>query len=109
MQGRSMLPGLHGEAMPERAVGWELVGRRALRKGDWKMTWMTAPYGTAAWQLYNLAKDPVETNDLAQQEPAKLAELTQEWDDYVKRNNVLLGPVKLKYGFETCLYDHCFE
>jgi arylsulfatase len=109
MQGRSMLPGLHGEAMPERAVGWELVGRRALRKGDWKMTWMTAPYGTAAWQLYNLAKDPVEANDLAQQEPAKLAELTQEWDDYVKRNNVLLGPVKLKYGFETCLYDHCFE
>jgi arylsulfatase len=109
MQGRSMLPGLHGEATPERAVGWELFGRRALRKGDWKMTWMTAPYGTAAWQLYNLAKDPVEANDLAQQEPAKLAELTQEWDDYVKRNNVLLGPVKIKYGFEICLYDHCIE
>ncbi len=109
MQGRSMLPGLHGEAMPERAVGWELFGRRALRKGDWKMTWMTAPYGTAAWQLYNLRKDPVEANDLARQQPAKLAELTQEWDDYVKRNKVLLGPVKIKYGFETCLYGHCFE
>lgn len=109
MQGRSMLPGLRGEAMPERAIGWELFGRRALRKGDWKMTWMTAPYGSAAWQLYNLAKDPVEANDLAQQEPAKLAELIKEWDAYVQRNNVLLGPVKIKYGFETCLYGHCFK
>ncbi len=109
MQGVSMLPGLHGQAMPERAVGWELFGRRALRKGDWKMTWMTAPYGTAQWQLYNLAKDPVEAHDLAKQEPAKLAELTQEWEAYVQRNNVLLGPVKIKYGFETCLYGHCFK
>jgi arylsulfatase len=73
------------------------------------MTWMTAPYGTAAWQLYNLAKDPVEANDLAQQEPAKLAELIKEWDAYVQSNKVLLGPVKIKYGFETCLYDHCFK
>lgn len=109
MQGVSMLPGLHGQAMPERAVGWELFGRRALRKGDWKMTWMTAPYGTGQWKLYNLAKDPVEAHDLARQEPAKLAELTQEWEAYVQRNNVLLGPVKIKYGFETCLYDHCFK
>ena len=109
MQGLSMLPGLKGEAMPERAIGWELFGRRALRKGDWKMTWMTAPYGSAEWQLYNLAQDPVEANDLAKQEPAKLAELTREWDAYVERNNVLLGPVKIKYGFETCLYERCFK
>lgn len=109
MQGVSMLPGLHGKAMPERAIGWELFGRRALRKGDWKMTWMNPPYGTAQWQLYNLAKDPAETHDLARQEPAKLAELLQEWDAYVKRNNVLLGPVNIKYGFETCLYGRCFK
>lgn len=109
MQGRSMLPALRGEAQPERAIGWELFGRRALRKGDWKMTWMTAPYGSGEWQLYNLASDPVEANDLAAAEPAKLAELKQDWEAYVQRNNVLLGPVKIKYGFETCLYEHCFK
>lgn len=109
MQGVSMLAGLRGQAVPERVVGWELFGRRALRKGDWKMSWMTAPYGSAEWQLYNLAKDPVEANDLAKAEPAKLAELKQDWDAYVQRNNVLLGPVKIKYGFETCLYEHCFK
>ncbi|MGP3789723.1 arylsulfatase [Pseudomonas sp. B392_1p] len=109
MQGISMLPGLHGNAMPERAVGWELFGRRALRKGDWKMIWMGPPYGTAQWQLYNLAVDPVEANDLAKQEPAKLAEMVEEWDAYVKRNNVLLGDMNFKYGFETCLYEYCFK
>lgn len=109
MQGVSMLAGLHGQVMPERAVGWELFGRRALRKGDWKMTWMTAPYGSAQWQLYNLANDPTESNDLAQKEPAKLAEMTQAWDAYAKRNNVLLGPMNFKYGFETCLYEFCFK
>jgi len=109
MQGLSMLRGLQGEAMPERAIGWELFGRRALRKGDWKMSWMTAPYGTGEWQLYNLASDPTEANDLAGREPEKLAELTREWEAYVQRNNVLLGPVKIKYGFETCLYQHCFK
>jgi arylsulfatase A-like enzyme len=109
MQGTSMLAGLHGKVMPERAIGWELFGRRALRKGDWKMTWMTAPYGTARWQLYNLAKDPVEAQDLAQKEPAKMAEMLKEWDAYVKRNNVLLGEMNFKYGFETCLYEYCFK
>lgn len=62
------------------------------------MTWMTAPYVMAQWQLYSLAKDPVEAHDLAEQEPAKLAELTREWDAYVQRNNVLLGPVNIKYS-----------
>ena len=109
IQGVSMLKGLQGEAMPERVVGWELFGRRALRKGDWKMVWMTEPYGKAEWQLYNLAKDPVEAHDLAAKEPAKLAEMVKEWEGYVARNNVLLGPMNFKYGFETCLYEYCFK
>ncbi len=59
--------------------------------------------------MYNLAVDPVEANDLAKTEPAKLAELKRDWDAYVQRNNVLLGPVKIKYGFETCLYEQCYQ
>lgn len=109
IQGRSMLAALRGEAVPERAIGWELFGRRALRKGDWKMTWMSPPYGSGQWKLYNLANDPVEAYDLAEQEPAKLEEMLGEWESYVRRNNVLLGPVNIKYGFQTCLYEHCFK
>jgi arylsulfatase A-like enzyme len=109
MQGISIIPALKGEALPERAIGWELFGRKALRKGDWKLSWMTAPYGKGAWQMFNLADDPTESRDLAEAQPEKLAELLKDWDAYVARNNVLEGEFKIRYGFETCLYEYCFR
>ncbi len=109
MQGISIIPALQGEVLPERAIGWELFGRKALRKGDWKISWMTAPYGKGAWQMFNLAEDPTESRDLAAAQPKKLAELLKDWDAYVARNNVLEGEFKIRYGFETCLYGSCFR
>lgn len=109
MQGISIIPALQGEALPERAIGWELFGRKALRKGDWKLSSMTAPYGKGAWQMFNLAEDATESQDLAAAQPEKLAELLKDWDAYVARNNVLEGEFKIRYGFETCLYGFCFR
>ncbi len=109
MQGISIIPALQGEVLPERAIGWELFGRKALRKGDWKISWMTAPYGKGAWQMFNLAEDPTESRDLAAAQPKKLAELLKDWDAYVARNKVLEGEFKIRYGFETCLYGSCFR
>ena len=48
-------------------------GGRALRHGDWKL--IVAANGKA--ELYNLAADPYEKNDLAAAEPAKVAELRE--------------------------------
>lgn len=70
---------------------------------------MTAPYGTGAWQMFNLVDDPTESRDLAQAQPEKLAELLKDWDAYVARNNVLEGEFNIRYGFETCLYEYCFR
>ncbi|NLY59798.1 MAG: arylsulfatase [Gammaproteobacteria bacterium] len=109
IEGISMLPILQNKPMPERAIGWELFGRKALRKGEWKITNMNPPYGTAEWQLYNLADDPAESRNLAASQPAKLAELLKDWDAYVARNNVLTGEFDLRYGFDTCLYERCFK
>ena len=109
IEGVSMRPILQNKAMPERAIGWELFGRKALRKGDWKINNMNPPYGTAEWQLYNLADDPAESRNLAARHPDKLAELLQDWEAYVARNNVLMGEFDLRYGFDTCLYGHCFK
>lgn len=109
MQGISILPALQGQSLPERAIGWELFGRKALRKGDWKLSWMTSPYGKGAWQMFNLADDPTERNDLAAAKPEKLAELLKDWDAYVERNNVLEGEFNIRYGFETCLFEYCFK
>lgn len=74
------------------AVGWELYGRAALRKGDWKIVWMPADsYGKAQWELFDLCDDPGEVNDLASDMPEKVEELVKEWEIYVRETGVVWG------------------
>jgi arylsulfatase len=113
VQGRSMLAVLNGAEDEERAIGWELFGRSAVRKGDWKIRLLEQPYGNGEWQLFNLKNDPTERHNLAQQEPDKLADLLTEWDTYVRENGVFPSdPEKMKkigYSFTTCVFDRCVE
>lgn len=113
IQGVSMLPGLDGKAEKNRVVGWELLGRAAVRKGDWKIRLLEEPYGPGEWQLFNLAEDPTETTDLAAEKPGKLKEMLVEWDAYIRRNGVIpADPAdmrKVGYSFTTCLYGKCVE
>ncbi|MBL3556372.1 arylsulfatase [Marinobacter sp. JB05H06] len=113
IQGVSMIPGLNGKAEENRVVGWELYGRSAVRKGDWKIRLLENPYGPGTWQLFNLAEDPTETTDLAAKEPEKLEEMVAEWDRYVDRNGVYPADPndmrKVGYSFTTCLYGKCVE
>jgi arylsulfatase len=71
-------------------LAWEIFGNRAVRQGDWKLRWQWKPLGKGDWELFNLAADPVERNDLAAQYPDKVKALIALWDDYVKANNVVL-------------------
>nr|AMR08613.1 arylsulfatase [uncultured bacterium] len=113
IQGVSMLPGLNDKADENRVVGWELYGRSAVRKGDWKIRLLEQPYGPGEWQLFNLADDPTETTDLAAEKPEKLKEMLVEWDEYIRRNGVIpADPADMKkvgYSFTTCLYGKCVE
>jgi arylsulfatase len=113
MQGVSMIPGLNGKAEENRVVGWELLGRSAVRKGDWKIRLLEAPYGPGEWQLFDLAEDPTETTDLAGEAPEKLKEMLVEWDKYVRRSGVVpANPEdmrKVGYSFTTCVYGKCVE
>lgn len=113
IQGVSMLNALAGKKTKERTLGWELFGRSAIRKGDWKIRLLEQPYGPGEWQLFNLADDPTETTDLASREPEKLEELLSDWQAYIRRNGVFPSdPEKMKkvgYSFTTCLYGTCVE
>ncbi|MBL0057780.1 MAG: arylsulfatase [Elusimicrobia bacterium] len=71
-------------------LAWEIFGNRAIRQGDWKLRWQYKPYGTEEWELFNVAKDVAERQDLASQEPGRVKALVSLWDDYVKANNVIL-------------------
>lgn len=69
--------------------GWETCGRAALRCADWKIVFIPKPKGPEKWQLYNLAEDPGEVHDLADQEPEKLKQLLKLWDQYVLETGVI--------------------
>ncbi|MDB4973622.1 MAG: arylsulfatase [Myxococcaceae bacterium] len=92
--GHSLLPVLQDRANAVRAPGEvlvdELFGRRYVRKDQWKLTWVEAPYGTSNWQLYNIDSDRGENTDLATQQPDVFNALTGEWDKYVTRVGVVL-------------------
>jgi len=95
MQGKSWVGMLEGRTQSPRGpndwLGWELFGNRAIRQGDWKISWHYEPFGTWDWQLFNLAEDPGEQYDLTAKLPAKRQELIALWDEYVKTNGVILG------------------
>jgi arylsulfatase A-like enzyme len=92
--GKSWIPVLSGQVPSPRSekdyLAWELFGNRALRQGDWKIRWEFTPMGKSDWELYNIVEDPAERNDLAAARPEKVKEMLLLWDDYVKKNNVIL-------------------
>lgn len=96
LKGRSLVNFLQGKSAaaygPQDAIGWELGGRKALRKGDWKIVYSNAPWGKDTWELFNLAEDRTEQNNLAQAHPAKVEELLADWRRYVADNGVLEIP-----------------
>ena len=95
MQGKSWVGMLNGSTQSPRGpsdwLGWELFGNRAIRQGDWKISWLYQPLGTEEWQLFNLAEDPGEQYDLSDKFPKKRKELIALWDEYVKTNGVIIG------------------
>ncbi len=48
-----------------------------------------APFDDDVWELYHVAEDLSETNDLAAQEPERLAEMIDLWWEEARRNDVL--------------------
>ena len=96
VQGRSLWSLLGGGSGAVRSqtdwLGWELFGNRAVRQGDWKLLYLhTAAGGTGDWQLYNLKDDPAELIDLSSRHPDNRQALLALWDEYVKRNGVILS------------------
>ena len=93
LRGKSMVSWLQGKASTVRsdqdAVGWELGGRKALRKGDWKIVYANKPWGKDGWELYNIAKDRTESRDLADENPQKLGEMIVAWKQYVAETGTL--------------------
>jgi arylsulfatase len=92
MTGASFVSLLQGKepAAGDRVTGIELMGKRAIRSGDWKLVHMPEPYGIDDWQLFNVNDDISELRDLSGTFPDKVEELKAYWEEYAERNNVII-------------------
>ena len=111
LRGASMLPALTGASASvhdeEYVMGWELFGRRAIRQGDWKIVWEPAgilweprdpDIRDDSWRLYNLADDPGEQVNLAQEQPERLQALIAEWQTYAQETGIVLPDYDVGYA-----------
>jgi arylsulfatase len=87
-EGVSLTPVLSANPLPERLLYWEHEGHRAVRKDNWKLV---ALHGRP-WELYDLAIDRTESNDLAAKFPDRVAELETHYRTWAARCGVLPWP-----------------
>lgn len=89
LPGESLAAALRGEDAPRaRPLCWEHEGHRAARDGDWKLV---AVHGKP-WELYNMAEDRTELNDLAGREPARVRRMSAVYDAWAAHCGVLPWP-----------------
>jgi arylsulfatase A-like enzyme len=81
---------------------FEMLGSRAIYHDGWKAVTFhpvgpmyddglnpNAPFDDDVWELYHVAEDLSETNDLAADEPERLAAMVELWWEEAARNDVL--------------------
>lgn len=89
LEGKSLLPAFANHTIERDAIFWEHEGNRAVRKGDWKLV----AKHKQDWELYDIAKDRIESNNLASQFPDKVSELVKLYEAYAARALVAPWPL----------------
>ncbi len=95
LQGKSLLPVLTGGTRTGHdELFFAFSNCRAMRQGDWKLV----SFYQHRWELYNIANDRLEENDLADKYPDRVEAMKQRWYELAKgagmTSNKDIGPVK---------------
>ena len=85
MEGQSLLPVFDAEIPRSRTLYWEHEGNRAVRDGDWKLVGQR----NGPWELYHIAQDRTELNNLVKSDPERVQQLKAKWDAWSDRVGVL--------------------
>lgn len=90
-------PGFHDEE--KEITGWELFGLKAIREGKFKALSMCAPRGKGDWELYDMSKDPGETQDLSELPEFQdvMQRLKQHWERYYFETGMFDPDQRFKY------------
>ncbi|MEM1069557.1 MAG: sulfatase-like hydrolase/transferase [Planctomycetota bacterium] len=92
VEGQSLLSAFKGASLPDRTIGFDHQSAHAIRQGDWKAVYGKRMPNELKWELYNLAEDRCEMNDLADQYPGRLKEMASDWETWAKRVGVIWSP-----------------
>ncbi|QEL03559.1 arylsulfatase [Olivibacter sp. LS-1] len=89
--GKSLLPLWTGKqkAHLHDELFWEHNGAAALRQGDWKIVRVDI---NAPWELYDLAKDRSETQNLSATYPQRMEAMKKKWEELANRYSVFPKP-----------------
>jgi len=75
--GKSLLPVLRGQPRQGHdTLCWGSIHGKAIRQGQWKLVRARKN----PWELYDMATDRTELNDLAAQHPEKVQQLERQWE-----------------------------
>lgn len=81
VSGLSLKPVFDGGSLGKRPpIHLLFSDDRGLRDGDWK----AVSFRREAWELYNVAEDRTELNNLAQKEPERLQKMISTWTEMTK-------------------------
>jgi arylsulfatase len=96
MKGRSMATVLSGESESVYEAGaliaGDMGGGRWISDGTYKAVLVAHPYGGGEWELYNIAEDPGESRNIADENPDLLERLIAAWDQYAADVGVVFPP-----------------
>ncbi|MCG8585161.1 MAG: hypothetical protein MI757_10650 [Pirellulales bacterium] len=78
MDGVSLMPLLSGEELSrDKPLYWQWGRGKAIRDGKWK----AVTHGKG-WNLYDIASDRTEMNDLMQKHPDRLKRMIADWETW---------------------------
>lgn len=95
---RAVLQGAQAQVRgPEAPLGLEVSGNAALYRGDYKIVRDMPPLGDGRWRLFDVVRDPGETLDLSNREPARMKAMLVDFAAYEAR----VGVAPLPAGYDT--------
>ncbi len=93
LQGKSLLKIFKGDTFDRGALFWEHETNRGVRVGKWKLAseGNDQPPWAGEWELYNLEKDRIESNNLADQYPDKVNPKNSPQNDRSQHKTLLIN------------------
>jgi len=83
-EGQSLRPVFGNKTFEHHPIGWEHEGNKGFRDGKWKLV-----SAGSEWELYDMASDRTELNNLASVNPEKKEEMIQKYGQWATRVGVV--------------------